>query len=425
MSHLKPGSFSLHQSVALPEGATERFMEALVAERFTPPLPTQAESWGWVRFDAADSTGFAPAVEAGEAPRDDQPLFGSPAEPQVQDTGGPQDWMIAPWVMVAFRHDEKKVSGGALSMELAVKLREWCARNGQAKAPAQVREETRDTILKELLRRTPATPKTTPVWWDTSTGRLIIGSAQDRTVSAVRGAWARLICRLATGDVPHAGPAPEHYPTEIELVDELREPAPGAFWALTGDDAADDGRRTLIDAPAFLAWLWHQSETATTGLRTIRLEGGQELSWMVRDGVAVRDAETGKRRMSVRAEDAQSDPALRAAILDGHALCGLVLHVEVDGRHVHTYAMELDGNDVRISGIKLADPGGGSILERGVSAAYDLLGVRDHLVELLRAWGEICADPDRHGQATSTFSKWLGEELVEFVREKGLLRNLL
>lgn len=380
---LKPGSLTVLQSVVLPEGATMRLLEALVAERFIPPLPTQLASSGWSRIDAPDNV----------------------------DLMSTSAWMLAPWVCLAWRQDEKRVPSGAIGFEVANRLRSWCEANRLERAPASVRDDVRKAVELELTARTPATPVAVGVWWDTSTSLLLVGTNSAKTLHLIRGAWARLMSRLAVGDVPREGPSPEYYPATPALVDALREQE-GPFRALTDQDPGNpEERGRLVDPGAFLAWMWHQSETATDGLRTVRLPEGRSISWMVRDGLSLKDASTGKRRMTIRAADAQEDPSIRVAVIDGHAIESVGLHVERDGAWCHDLVLSVDEGDLVLGALKLRKVEGDP-LEAAVSMAYALVDVHDSLVEMLGAYGELRADPDRSIQYGGTFRRWLGDEIV-------------
>lgn len=385
-----PSAFALYRAPVIEPGQLGVYRDAFAARAFPATPPTESEQ----------VVGFVDAVEMAR----DLDVYRA---------------TVGESIVLGVRVDSKTIPPALLALETERACTEWLAANGRAKVPAAIKRELKERAVQELLRRMPAVPSHAALIYDHVDGMVtVLGSGA--AAKAAHGLWREAL----DGVVPDCGLRP------LTVIDRISHHlAPEHYGHLTGDETcADPEHRPVVGvlpAPGrggeFLVWLWHRSESASGELANA---GRTDLrvAWLAERTVGLADGETGKRRMSVRATTAAEDPAVRTALLDGHTVDGLGLHLQRhEGGDIGTVDLCVDRGDLRIGSVKLP---------RSVSAGDDdvaqLLVYRDALhevhsavAEVLLAWATGPGSRDAIGQSKASLERWLSVELQAWLAEHG------
>lgn len=331
--------------------------------RFTPVLPSQLTSAGWVVLD------------------DDTP-------DRLDDIGA---WSTAPHVFLGWRTDTKTLPTAEIKHRAAVQVRAE-GLTGRA-AKGRTKELIGIYTATETVRAVPV-PKVVPVLWDTAAGWCWVGTHQEGPVAAVLAA-------LRAGGVEVEVVAPADWYGDRE-----------AWWStLTGQPVDPDAAGTLgygVGA-RFLRWAWWRSESAA-GERPSAELGNGRIRWMVRDGLRLATPTGGEIR--VTALDALSDPSVVTAVVDGRDVIAVGLELE-DANEVRIASLVLtvDEGALALTGLRLGHALAGPAVERGPEYLVLLDGLREALGAMLRRFALGDGAPDNQRQADHAMRRWLTESV--------------
>ena len=224
-------------------------------------------------------------------------------------------------VAIGIRYDEKKVPDALLKIRVDVAAAAWMVENGKEKCPRAIRHDIEDKLRLELLDKTPATPSTAVLLYDTSNGTVFVDGASGAAVKAVVGLWRDTFAAM---DLRTYG-----------ILDRVRDRlTPEQIEHVSVSDPADPHLGLRGERMGqFLGWLWFKGETSTSSLPSIETDTGK-LEWMAAREIHLMDKSSQKRRLSVRATDAATDPAVRASLVDGHAIESLGLTLNHNGQWI-------------------------------------------------------------------------------------------
>jgi hypothetical protein len=370
-----PTALTVMDAGPLPEGILSPLADALHRARFVACGPRDRARSGWTLVD----------------------------DPSGEGVDDSSRWWHAPWILLQFRSDEKKIPAAVVKLRLDAEVKTWCTQAGRERCPPKVREELQETIELELLHGIPATPTLVLVAYHAVTGRLYVGSKDEQLLDKIGRAFHAWTGLRATpwqvGDVARAWPE-----AFAELCGAEPDPDRAATWS--------PGTRGQM-----LRWLWWRSESSEGQLPST----DQKTEWMAIDGIAILDEDTGKVRMNVKAEDAVSDPAVKVALLDGHAVASVGLSLRLDGVPLYDVALECKGGEVRIQRIALPKPAATTDAEIALECAVWLEDLHDRVAELGEAFVLVRGWSEQWGEAEAMYQGWLERELRGWTERKGLV----
>lgn len=374
-----PSSLTVLRGAPARAGFLASFGDSLDLRRFHPPLPSHVSSTGWALVDDPSGEGFD------ETDR----------------------WHMAPWVVLLWRTDKKNVPPALVRLETDRLCREWMARHDRTKVPHDVKEELAEHVLRDLCARTPAAPSFVLVAWDTVRGDILVGTTNAGVVGNVIAAW-----ELLTGDRPKLWrPGSVVAGLDVE-----------ALQVMTGTDAADLADSMVLRdsvASELLRWLWWRSESAGSELPSVQV-GDQVVSWIAVDGLTIRDAESGKRRMGVRAADAAADVVVKAALVDGHGIESVGLRFSSDGVPMGSVSLQAAAGDVIAAKVTLPklNP---QPLDAAVEAAVLLQALHATIEAAVSAFAVWRGYPEQWEEEEHRYTAWVRRELADWIDEVGVL----
>ena len=369
-----PSSISVFAVPPLEAGQTQALLDAVLNHPFRACLPGKETSEGWC--DVEDPS---------------QP-------PTLHSVDGR-------FFAIGVRRDTKTVPPALLQIRVAEAARDWQARHGRGDCPRAVRRELTSMIELELLAAAQPKPAVGVVLYDGRDGRLYVGATTGPVHQAAAAVWHATFGAL---------------PVPLGPLDLCRSYLDARTLEHLTLDLVDEGHLHVRQEQLgrFLAWLWWRAESSTTALphilRTARYQEGTRLAWVAMGGITLADVDSRKRRLSVTAEDAVRDPALRVALIEGHEIDSLTLKLTQDERWIFDVTIEAQGGDLRIKSFRSHKLEGEATDQLAALALLveDLFAV---LCELFSAWARGPGSADGQSQSLRSLRVWLEGQVGDWV----------
>lgn len=391
-----PTSFAGYHAVALETAAQiEALWSAMEGEAFPLPQPEQLDANGLPALTTEQPV-VRELTVGWCSPRD-------PGKPLDRE----ESEVDAELLVVGIRVDVRKVDSKLLELETSAAVDRWRKQEGKpdGKPPAKLKKELKEEARSRLLRKTPAIPHHAVVVYDHLQGSLYALQATGPAVEALPLLWRATLGKLLPAtELPTITPIDRIEPVLTD--EELEE--------LSSGGRNERGRRLQAEhAGRFLLWLWHKSESAVEDLPRAGRPEVAEVRWLASKEVHVADGDTGKRRMSVRAQDAAEDPALRAALVSGHAIDGLGLTLETGGHsEIGRVTLAVVRSQLTITKIELPKlPAERDWTLSLLEVHHGIVSIQSAVAELFLAWARTAGRPDARKQYASTVDRWLRLEL--------------
>lgn len=372
-----PSNFSCLQSSTIEtQDQLDAFWKGIDANPFVAPLPSKDFASGWT------------------AP-------GEPSKLPGRYDGTTGD---AGLIALGIRVDEKTVPPAAIKLQVDIRAAAWCVDNASPKCPGAVRRALAADVEEAMLAHMPAKPTTAVLLYDTTTGAVFVDAASGVVVKALPKLWERTF--------GHSLPL-----RSWSMLDRLRpELADADIEHLTDSLPTDDHLAVRQDrAGQFLAWLWWRCESSTSDLPKVRVESMGDISWVAAKEVGLRDKGNGSRRLTVRAADAAADPAVRAALIDGHEIESLGVQLQVEGGHVATVTLVAKDGDIRLAQCELGRLISGDAAEQAIDLANKIENVCALVGHLFLRWGTGPGNAENLTQQQHSLRRWLESDLREWL----------
>lgn len=307
-------------------------------------------------------------------------------------------------IAIGIRYDEKKVPDALVRIRVDAGAVAWTIENGKDKCPRAIRHEIEDRIRLELLDKTPATPSTAVLLYDTSNGTVFVDGASGAAVKAVAGLWRDTFAAM---DLRTYG-----------ILDRVRDRlTPEQIEHVSVSDPADPHLGLRGERMGqFLGWLWFKGETSTSSLPSIETDTGK-LEWMAAREIHLMDKSSQKRRLSVRATDAATDPAVRASLVDGHAIESLGLTLNHNGQWIADVTLTAKEGELSMGACKLPPLAEGDIATQAIEMAWLLESVHSYVARLFLHWATTAGSADALDQGQASMRRWLEQDLKTWLHE--------